>query len=197
MSTEVINPTEIFLPRQHQVPLDMDVIRAMVFSPTSDEIMVCQRESGVWEFPGGQRAPGETRRDAAVREVFEETKVRILAVDEPIQFNKDKEREFVRNGITRFYREFITVGSVRQSPGLPIPQPGEVQDVKWIELYNASHIISKEVLKFRIGTVAAMTAMLPSIQNSKGTLVRQSIERIIETITGHEVEPRVAISEVA
>ena len=58
----------------------VDVVAALVWR--GDRFMICQRPAGkkrglLWEFPGGKLEPGESAREALVREIREELDVDI------------------------------------------------------------------------------------------------------------------------
>ena len=56
-------------------------VRSHVFVVRDGKILALQQAGGVrwWEHPGGTSESGETERDAAIRETFEETGLRIEA----------------------------------------------------------------------------------------------------------------------
>jgi 8-oxo-dGTP diphosphatase len=45
---------------------------------TGTVLIVKGAKRGKWYFPGGHVEPGETPQEAAVREVYEETKIRVI-----------------------------------------------------------------------------------------------------------------------
>ena len=60
---------------------EAELQRAHVFVVRDELILVLQQSGGNrwWEFPGGDLEPGEDPNDAAVREVFEESGLRIAS----------------------------------------------------------------------------------------------------------------------
>lgn len=55
----------------------VDIAIAIIVHPTEDSILIALRKSDahlpdLWEFPGGKCEPGESPRDAVVREALEE-----------------------------------------------------------------------------------------------------------------------------
>jgi 8-oxo-dGTP diphosphatase len=54
-------------------------VSAHVFDAKRRLLLVQQRDSGLWSTPGGMIEPGETPADAVVREVWEETGLRVTA----------------------------------------------------------------------------------------------------------------------
>ena len=52
-------------------------VSVLAFDETARVLLVRSAETGQWVVPGGAMEPGETPADAAVREVWEETGVRV------------------------------------------------------------------------------------------------------------------------
>ena len=57
------------------------VLAAVIWE--GDSVLICQRpphkrHGGLWEFPGGKVRPGESRLDAARRELWEELNLKVL-----------------------------------------------------------------------------------------------------------------------
>jgi len=69
-------------------------VRALVRDEAGRVALVRNRWSDGWVLPGGKREPGEPLRDAAVREVREETGLSVT-VERPLEV---VERTFVRGG---------------------------------------------------------------------------------------------------
>lgn len=64
---------------------ELEVVAAVIMR--EHEVLVCRRNpdksfGGKWEFPGGKREPGESLREALVREIHEELDVFIEVGDE-------------------------------------------------------------------------------------------------------------------
>jgi ADP-ribose pyrophosphatase YjhB (NUDIX family) len=64
---EMVGPTRLLLPS----------VSAHVFDVEGRLLLVRQRDMGVWSTPGGMIEPGERPADAVVREVWEETGLRV------------------------------------------------------------------------------------------------------------------------
>src|SRR5580704_5704600 len=64
-----------------------DIALAVILHPTDDSVLIARRMPDahlpdVWEFPGGKCEPGESTRDAAVREALEEVGVAVTPIEE-------------------------------------------------------------------------------------------------------------------
>lgn len=55
-------------------------VSAIVYGPAGEILLVRQRDGGVWSTPGGTIEPDERPADAAVREAWEETGLRVEPV---------------------------------------------------------------------------------------------------------------------
>ena len=58
------------------------VVAALIEQPQTGKVLLCRRPAdtargGLWEFPGGKIEPGETPREALVREIREELDIGI------------------------------------------------------------------------------------------------------------------------
>ncbi len=110
------------------------------------KVLLIQHHSGFWSFPKGHAEKGESPKEAAERELFEETHLKVSRywAEEPIQENYF----FQLNGnkISKSVDFFIATVKGR----LKI-QEGEVKASQWIEFADAFTILSfpesKRVLK--------------------------------------------------
>ena len=104
-----------------------------------------------WKFPKGHLDPGETTKEAAVRQVCEETGVRVKIIEKvgksKYVFPKHGERIF--KIVTYFLMEYVS--------GKPKPQEGEIQEVRWVAPEGALKMLSfspdRELLKKALGMV--------------------------------------------
>jgi 8-oxo-dGTP pyrophosphatase MutT (NUDIX family) len=112
--------------------------------------VVVRRFSGVWQFvairplerdaiwtlPKGRIDGRETPEQAALREVREETGLRValdqLLGDVQYWFRADEERIFKR----------VTYFLLMWQSGSPIPQAAEVEEVQWYNLEDALDVLS-------------------------------------------------------
>lgn len=185
MSPLGLNP-ENFLPKRHMLALDVCSVRALVFDPNYEAILICQREkTGEWELPGGKPDRRESSIAAAIREVQEETGIVMRSMMDAVIY---QQRQFRGDdGVHRNYMGQITIGRMVKGPGRPIPQPGEVSVAEWLSLNDAPRIIGgREDMRFRMGTAASLQVLAPHIQSLLGILPSERIKRLEGAIAGHE-----------
>lgn len=80
---------------------------------------------GPWTFPKGRVDPGETREQAAVREVFEETGIHAKIINSPVAYLGSGKAEY---SITHFWLMVKTGGSPKANDEME-----EVRLVTWKE----------------------------------------------------------------
>lgn len=99
----------------------IDVLAAVIREGT--RYLVCRRpagkrHAGLWEFPGGKIAPGESREDAAARELREELDLKFLRAEES--------RFSFRDPGSPFVIHFMEVEAAGQ------PHPTEHDEIRWV-----------------------------------------------------------------
>ena len=90
-------------------------------------ILVCSRPRGsdladFWEFPGGKAEPGETLREALIREIREELALEILPQDIFWRLDHDYPDKSVR--VTFFFAS--------QTSPETVPIPRDDQQMRWV-----------------------------------------------------------------
>ncbi len=55
-------------------------IKALVFNETRDKFLICQEESGLWDFPGGGLDYGTTPQEDLPREIEEEMGLPVTSI---------------------------------------------------------------------------------------------------------------------
>jgi 8-oxo-dGTP diphosphatase len=94
------------------------------------EVLLIKNPSGVWTFPKGHIEPGETKEEAAVREVKEETNIDAEIVD----YLGEISYFFVWGGV-RIYKT-VYFYLMRYVSGIPVPS-WEVKDARFFPLEKA------------------------------------------------------------
>ncbi len=101
---------------------------AVVFrrGPEGVRILLIRDRFGRWSLPKGHIEEGETPREAAVREVEEETGVRGRVTGElpPTRYFFRRGADLVEKEVAYFLAEAVA--------GEPVPQPGEIEEVRWV-----------------------------------------------------------------
>ena len=116
-----------------------------------------RHRNDVWALPKGHLDPGETEQQAALREVREETGLRVsadvLLDDINYSFRKSGTQETIRKKVTFFL--------LRWESGSLIPQEEEIQDVRWVDLEAADDELTypgERQIALRAATILAERA---------------------------------------
>ena len=90
----------------------------------------------LWQLPKGKIEGGETAREAAVREVCEETGVRAEITQKlgSVEYFFKHEQSFFKKKVTFFLMEY--------KDGVLVPQAGEVEEVGWFDPDEARQLLS-------------------------------------------------------
>lgn len=106
------------------------------------QVFLVKLKAGHWGFPKGHPEEGEEEREAAVRELFEETE---LVVEEFLPFDPlDEHYTCVKHGIHVDKTVTYYLAKVRGSVSL---QKEEIADGKWVLLEEAPDLITFEEAK--------------------------------------------------
>jgi ADP-ribose pyrophosphatase YjhB (NUDIX family) len=105
-------------------------ISAVVLNDQRQILLVRDKESGYWMPIGGMIEPGEEPADAAIREVFEETSVRV--VPEKLVGVYDGPAVEYANGDRVHYITIVFL--CKAGPGIPYPQDGENTEARYFEV---------------------------------------------------------------
>jgi 8-oxo-dGTP diphosphatase len=93
-------------------------------------LLVRRCDSGTWELPGGRVDVGETAVEAAVREVAEETGVRVAVTEFAGLFSDPGHVVRARGGEVR--QQFVVLFRARALGGAPHGDLHETSDAAWI-----------------------------------------------------------------
>ncbi len=55
-------------------------VKALVLNKERNKFLICKKESGLWEFPGGGLEWGANPQDDLIREIHEEMGIRVLSI---------------------------------------------------------------------------------------------------------------------
>ncbi|MGE6376687.1 NUDIX hydrolase [Peribacillus muralis] len=110
----------------------VDVVYSLLFDGATSKILMVLNKNGTWTLPGGGVEAGETLREAAKREVMEETGHNI-EVGNIVALNEgfmDEKHVFF----------FTYVGQIIKRPK-EIPQEENIIKVEWVDLDDADRLM--------------------------------------------------------
>lgn len=154
-------------------PLVVPNVAGLVFSGDDRRSLLLQRRDkpgeevrGHWEVPSGRWRAGETPWGALVREVEEETGLRVRRVQIP----SSRHEAHPRRPFLSLEPPVVTVGVEGAYPALhlafpcvaegePRPQPGETADPRWYPVAELPDLI-REPSRFTGSTLAILRAWL-------------------------------------
>jgi 8-oxo-(d)GTP phosphatase len=113
---------------------------------SESEVLVARRADGVWVLPKGKLGRGESPRTAAVREVAEETGLKVRlgielgAYTFPI-------------GPQRY--KYVHWYTARSHQGTPIPDGRELVELRWVPVVEAAELLQARDARV-VGTFAEL-----------------------------------------
>ncbi|MBN2180201.1 MAG: NUDIX domain-containing protein [Deltaproteobacteria bacterium] len=124
---------------------------AVIFRRTNEEtefLVIYSKRNGIWGFPKGHREKGETERDAAMREIFEETGLRRLKFtgtfrEEDIYTAIGRSKEFRGSKIMKHSIYFLCETDTEEIK----TDNSEITDYRWLPYSGAVEILPFESLK--------------------------------------------------
>lgn len=156
------NPTQRFLiptPEIHQ-PQDVAWTLLIRIKPENLEVLVAEKADGSLTFPGGKIEPGEYPFEAAIRELQEETALRLdpseLFIAGPPQSQFTTQGKFIHT-----YPYFAFWGSVHTQL-IHTPEPDKNSSWKWISFRELIKSIytSKLIPSFDTNCLAYITEII-------------------------------------
>jgi 8-oxo-dGTP pyrophosphatase MutT (NUDIX family) len=124
---------------------------AVIFRRTEGEtefLVIYSERNGIWGFPKGHREKGETERNAALREIFEETGLTKLEFidtfrEEDIYTAIGRSKEFRGSEITKHSIYFLCETDTEEIK----TDNSEITDYRWLPYSKAVTILPFESLK--------------------------------------------------
>jgi len=120
--------------RRGRLPFRREYSAGGVVIKDRREVLLIKNPSGIWTFPKGHIEPGETKEQAAVREVKEETNIDAEIVD----YLGEISYSFVWAGV-RIYKT-VYFFLMRYVAGIPAPS-WEVKDARFFDLERAKKLL--------------------------------------------------------
>lgn len=95
-----------------------------------------------WDLPKGHPEDHETLREAAIREVYEETGLKAEVISElgEARYLNGAKRGPIRKAVTYYLMRDVS-SPFEAPPADPRPQPGETQDAAWCDLEGAIALV--------------------------------------------------------
>ena len=112
---------------------------AIVFNENTEKILLVKMHNGNWGFPKGHIEKDETKEETAIREVLEETNVRIKIIP-----NFEREIKYIPNEKT-IKKVTIFIG-ITQDEEVTI-DTFEIEDFKWCTYEEALKLVTYKLQK--------------------------------------------------
>ena len=112
---------------------------AIVFNKDTEKILLVKMHNGNWGFPKGHIENNETREETAIREVYEETNVRIKIIPD-----FEREIKYIPNENT--IKKVVLFAGVTQDEDVQI-DTSEIEDFQWCTYEEALKLITYKLQK--------------------------------------------------
>ena len=100
------------------------------------KILVIYQNNGFWGFPKGHVEDGETEKETAEREIFEETGLKVeVNENNRFEFSYDIEKTNVHKIVVLFTAKVIDDSNFKK-------QDEEIAEMRWIEPENVEEILT-------------------------------------------------------
>ncbi len=122
------------------------------FHGNTEILLIKHVKSGYWSFPKGHVEAGETEEETAKREIKEETNIDVF-VDTGF-------RETVTYSPRKDARKEVVYFAARARNFDFSPQPGEIAEVRWVEIGQAHNLLAYDNDKLIVNKAKSFIALM-------------------------------------
>ena len=112
---------------------------AIVFNENTEKVLLVKMHNGNWGFPKGHIESNETKEETAIREVFEETNIKIKIIP-----NFEREIKYIPNENT--IKKVTFFAGITQEENV-IVESHEIEDFKWCTYEEALKLVTYKLQK--------------------------------------------------
>ena len=112
---------------------------AIVFNENTEKVLLVKMHNGNWGFPKGHIESNETKEETAIREVFEETNIKIKIIP-----NFEREIKYIPNENT--IKKVTFFAGITQEENVII-ETHEIEDFKWCTYEEALKLVTYKLQK--------------------------------------------------
>ena len=112
---------------------------AIVFNENTEKVLLVKMHNGNWGFPKGHIESNETKEETAIREVFEETNIKIKIIP-----NFEREIKYIPNKNT--IKKVTFFAGITQEENV-IVETHEIEDFKWCTYEEALKLVTYKLQK--------------------------------------------------
>ena len=112
---------------------------AIVFNENTEKVLLVKMHNGNWGFPKGHIESNETKEQTAIREVFEETNIKIKIIP-----NFEREIKYIPNENT--IKKVTFFAGITQEENV-IVETHEIEDFKWCTYEEALKLVTYKLQK--------------------------------------------------
>jgi len=112
---------------------------AIVFNENTEKVLLVKMHNGNWGFPKGHIESNETKEETAIREVFEETNIKIKIIP-----NFEREIKYIPNENT--IKKVTFFAGITQEENV-IVETHEIEDFKWCTSEEALKLVTYKLQK--------------------------------------------------
>lgn len=112
---------------------------AIIFNENTEKVLLVKMHNGNWGFPKGHIESNETKEETAIREVFEETNIKIKIIP-----NFEREIKYIPNENT--IKKVTFFAGITQEENV-IVETHEIEDFKWCTYEEALKLVTYKLQK--------------------------------------------------